>query len=55
MYVHIYIYDMTRAGGLKQHMVYTTATTQRGRCIEAFVSILAQLQSQKWCPGGGGV
>ena len=34
--------------------LYTTAT-QRGWCIEAFVSILAQLQSQKSLPGGGGV
>ena len=33
----------------------TTTTTQRGWYIEAFVSILARLQSQKWPPGGGGV
>ena len=31
-----------------------TTTTQRGWCIEAFVSILAQLQSNKSLPGGGG-
>ena len=30
-------------------------TTQRGRCMEAFVSILAHSQSQKLIPGGGGV
>ena len=32
-----------------------TATTQRGWCIEAFVSIILQSQSQKSLPGGGGV
>ena len=31
----------------------TTTTTQRGWCIEAFVSILAHLQSQKLLPGCG--
>ena len=31
----------------------TTTTTQRGWCIEAFVTILAQSQSQKSDPGGG--
>ena len=35
-------------------ILYTT-TTQRGWCIEAFVSIPAHLQSQKSLPGGGGV
>ena len=29
----------------------TTTTTQRGWCIQAFVSILAHLQSQKLLPG----
>ena len=32
-----------------------TATTHWGWCTEAFVSILAQSQSQKSLPGGGGV
>ena len=32
-----------------------TTTTQRGWCIEAFVSILAHLQSQKLFPEGCGV
>ena len=36
-------------------ILYTTTTTQRGLCIEAFVSILVQSQSQKSLPGGGGV
>ena len=35
-------------------ILYTT-TTQRAWCTEAFVSILAQSQSQKSHPGGGGV
>ena len=30
-------------------------TTKRGWCTEAFVPILAHLQSQKFFPGGGGV
>ena len=34
--------------------LYTT-TTQRGWCIEVFVSILVQSQSQTSLPGGGGV
>ena len=34
-------------------ILYTTTTTQRGWCIEAFVSILVQSQSQKTLPGGG--
>ena len=36
-------------------ILYTTTTTQRGWCMEAFVPILAPLQSLKWLPGGGGV
>ena len=39
---------------LGRAILYTT-TTQRGWCIEAFVSILAHLQSLKLLPGGGGV
>ena len=35
-------------------ILYTT-TSQRGWCIEAFISILVQPQSQKSLPGGGGV
>ena len=35
-------------------ILYTT-TTQRGWCIEVFVSILVQSQSQTSLPGGGGV
>ena len=35
--------------------LYTTTTTQRGWCIEAFVSILVQWQSHKSLPGGDGV
>ena len=35
-------------------ILYTT-TTQTGWCTEAFVSILAHLQSRKLLPGGGGV
>ena len=31
------------------------ATTQRGLCVEAFVSILSQSQSQKSLPGGGDI
>ena len=34
--------------------LYTT-TTQRGWCIDTFASILAQSQSEKSLPGGGGV
>ena len=41
-------------GLLGRPILYTT-TTQRGWCIEAFVSILAQLQSQNSLSGGGGV
>ena len=40
---------------LGRTILYTTTTTQRGWCIEAFVSILAHLQSLKLLPGGGGV
>ena len=36
-------------------ILYTTTTTQRGWCIEVFVSILAHLQSLKLLPGGCGV
>ena len=35
--------------------LFTTTTTKRGWCIEAFVSIQTHLQSQKLFPGGGGV
>ena len=31
-----------------------TSTTQRGCCMEAFVSILVHSQSQTSLPGGGG-
>ena len=33
----------------------TTQTTHKGWCIEAFVSIMLQSQSQQSLPGGGGV
>ena len=37
---------------LGRAMLNTTTTTQRGWCIEAFVS--THLQSQQLFPGGGG-
>ena len=36
-------------------ILYNTTTTQRGWCIEVFVSILAESQSQNSLSGGGGV
>ena len=64
MYIYIYIYitaHLPLAPPLSPEpeqfgrpILYTT-TTQRVWCIEAFVSILAHLQSLKLLPGGGGV
>ena len=49
---HIHV----RAGALNsEDRCHTPPTTQRGWCIEAFVSILVQSQSQRSLPGGGGV
>ena len=49
-FTYAYIGEVGRAT-----LYTTTTTTQRGWCMEAFVSILAHLQSHKFFPGGGGV
>ena len=68
-YIHMYIYthssndhnndnnkhyNNTGKDNIGRPILYTT-TTQRGWCIEAFVSILVQSQSQESLLGGGGV
>ena len=45
MYIYIYIYIYI--------LRICTPPPRRGWCTEASVSILAQLQSRKWLPGGG--
>ena len=53
------IYELVILGGAILYTTttttITTTTTQRGWCTEVFGSLLAQLQSQKLFPGGGGV
>ena len=39
----------------EKYILYTTTTTQRGWCVEAFVSSTVQSQPQTSLPGGGGV
>ena len=46
------MYIIRKTDSIHHHHYATTTTTQRGWCIEAFVSIIAPLQSQKLFPGG---
>ena len=61
IYTHIHTYTITYIStqeNRSEERFYTpppptTTSTQGVWCIEVFVSILAQLQSQKRFPGGG--